>query len=239
MARTDQSQFKCPICGYSGLFADHSVGANIKRKYAFCPRCGAAERHRLQSKVLDVILPEFAATSKSALHFAPETFFVNALKGSFGSYKTSDLFRNDTDIRADICDLPLPDASVDFVYASHVLEHVPDDRRAIAEIYRILRPGGIAILPVPIYSTGNRSSDHTVEYGRPRKEEEGHVRAPGLDYFDRYLEVFEDVRIYCSEEFPVIPNDNQLYIRAPSGGPDVIYDLLPDYVPVCRKSDAS
>ena len=92
----------------------------------------------------------------------------------------------------DLQHLPFSDNSYDFVFASHVLEHIPDDRKAISEIRRILRPNGVAMLPVPIYS------EKTVEFSEPDPNEFGHVRAPGLDYFDRYQPYFSKVARFDS-----------------------------------------
>ena len=231
LAAEGKDRFSCPLCGFEGVFVDYRAGSGKgSRHYALCPNCEAAERHRLQSRTLDIVLPAFASKEKSVLHFAPERFFQERLRSAFGVYRTADLFRNDVDVKADMCDLPVPDQSVDLIYASHVLEHVPDDRKAIAELARILKPGGMAILPVPIYSTGP-----TVEYGQPRPEEDGHVRGPGLDYFDRFRDVFPEVVVYTSKDFSSRPKDNQLFVRVKnpeSGAPD---EMILDYVPVCRR----
>ena len=87
------------------------------------------------------------------------------------------------------------DASFDFVYASHVLEHIRDDAKAISEVRRVLRPNGFAIIPVPIVGTS------TVEYDEPNPHEFGHVRAPGPDYYDRYEQFFQKVDRFRSEDF--------------------------------------
>jgi SAM-dependent methyltransferase len=210
------------------MFATMHGGGGPDREYAICPDCGSCERHRLQKEVLDRVLPDFEPSRKSILHFAPERFLKRRLKAAFGVYKTADLFRADVDIKADITHLPVPDESYDVVYASHVLEHVPDDRKAVAEIYRILNPGGMAILPVPINSAGK-----TEEYGEPRPEEHGHVRSPGLaDYFDRYREVFDNVTVFSSDDFEGDGWDHQIYIRTRTSEGDA---RTPDFVPVCIK----
>jgi SAM-dependent methyltransferase len=98
---------------------------------------------------------------------------------------------------ADLTRLPFEDGCFDVVIASHVLEHIQDDRAAIGEIFRVLGIGGIAILPVPIVHSGR-----TVEYGAPRPDEEMHVRAPGLDYFDRFTDAGFRVQSRCSSDFP-------------------------------------
>ena len=211
------------------------TAAVVVRTYAICPDCGAAERHRLQAKVFDAILPPFLPQTKAALHVAPEPFFTDLLRRQFAVYKTTDLTHSTVDIKADLCRLPLDDGSFDFVFASHVLEHIPDDRAAIREIHRILKPNGMAVLPVPIVC------HNTVEYPGPIETEAGHVRGPGPDYFDRYREVFADVRVYTSEDFG---GDSQLYIfedRSNTPNPRTPYrtPMLGarhlEYVPVCIK----
>lgn len=82
------------------------------------------------------------------------------------------------------------------MFASHVLEHIREDIQAISEIRRVLRPGGIAILPVPIVCS------RTIEYPSPNPQEAGHVRAPGLDYFRRYEEFFSRLVVHASGTFP-------------------------------------
>ena len=67
------------------------------------------------------------------------------------SYRTADLYAEGVDDRADIADLSCyATASVDLFLCSHVLEHVADDRRAMRELRRILRPGGRGMLLVPV-----------------------------------------------------------------------------------------
>ena len=89
----------------------------------------------------------------------------------------------------------IPGSSVEFLMASHVLEHIKEDEAAIAEVVRVLSPGGIAILPVPIVAP------RTIEYPRPVPTEFHHVRAPGLDYYDRYRKHFARVEVHTSEDF--------------------------------------
>ncbi|MCM3904874.1 MAG: class I SAM-dependent methyltransferase, partial [Pyrinomonadaceae bacterium] len=80
-------------------------------------------------------------------------FIKNAaskLPGAF-VYRTADLFREDVNDRVDIMDMwGYRDESVDFFICSHILEHVSDDRKALSELYRILKPNGQGILVVPI-----------------------------------------------------------------------------------------
>ncbi len=132
-----------------------------------------------------------------------------------------------------LLELPFADESYDFVYASHVLEHISDDNKAIAEIRRILRPDGVAILPVPL--TGEK----TIEYPQPNPNEAYHVRAPGLDYYDRYNKYFSRVEKFTSDMFS---QNYQLFIYEDrTKWPTDDCPLLPpsegkrhiDLVPVC------
>lgn len=191
-----KKKFKCPICGYFGPFRDARPSTGV-RLHAKCLRCGSLERHRLQRMVVDAVLGALDTTNMRMLHFAPESFFENTFRSKFGSYETADIEMDGVDHIVDLQSLPFDSGTYDLVYASHVLEHVRDDHAAIAEIRRILKPGGLAVLPVPL------AGDTTIEYPTPNPLESMHVRAPGLDYFQRFLPHFREVVIYKSEMFPV------------------------------------
>jgi hypothetical protein len=114
-----------------------------------------------------------------------------------------------------------------------VLEHIPNDKKAIQEIRRILKPDGIAILPVPLVA------ESTIEYPEPNPHETYHVRAPGVDYFDRYTLYFSRIEKYTSDS---LPEKYQLFIYEDrSRWPTVQCPLRPamegdrhiDIVPVC------
>jgi SAM-dependent methyltransferase len=232
LKNSTKEHFTCPICGYSGPFRDFGKSRHI-RKNATCPKCGAAERHRLQYLALCSLLDEHKTGEKSMLHFAPEPFFQIFFSKRFGTYETADLSMQGVDHKADLQSLPFKDKSYDFVFASHVLEHVIDDNAAIAEIRRILKPGGIAVLPVPLVA------EKTVEYPEPNKHEDYHVRAPGFDYFDKYARHFSRVEQIDSYAFP---EQYQLFIHSDrTGWPTDKSPLRPpmkgekhvDIVPVC------
>lgn len=227
-------RFSCPGCGYRGAFVPAGGPGRSKRPHARCPVCGAAERHRLQIDVIERVLPTLNVPPDAlAVHFAPDPAVAERLRSTFAHYLTADLDGVGVDRVADLRELPFEDGSVFLLYASHVLEHVDHDRKAIAEIRRVLAPGGVAFLPVPVLCA------QTVEYGSPNPHEHNHVRAPGLDYFDRYRAVFPRVEVYDSLQFPLehqllVYEDRSFYptperpLRTPmNGGP------FRDYVPVC------
>lgn len=156
----------------------------------------SSSRHRLQHLAFRHLSEHYDFSDKVLLHFAPEACMQDFLRQMVGTYYTSDICAKGVDCLADICHLPFEPESCDVIFASHVMEHIHDDRAALKEIWRILKPGGMAILPVPVLGPC------TVEYPERNMEEYEHVRAPGLDYFKRYEEVFPEVRIFSSEDFP-------------------------------------
>jgi SAM-dependent methyltransferase len=229
-------RFRCPICRYEGPFKVAGQNAGV-RQHAECPACGALERHRLQVLVLEALSSTLNFSAMEGLHVAPEACLKNYLRPRLKRYTTSDLAMSGVDVQADLCRLPFGDGAFDLIFASHVLEHIEDDNAAIAEIARVLRSGGVAILPVPIISP-----DKTVEYPGPNAHEDGHVRAPGLDYFERFAPRFASVRTYSSHDFDPAyqtfiyeersawPRD-RMPLRPTSPGPKHV-----EYVPVCVKS---
>ena len=93
---------------------------------------------------------EFFSKKLKVLHFAPEQAFYKRFRNlSNLDYTTTDLNSPLADVKADICDLPFKNESFDFILCNHVLEHIPDDKKAMQELYRILKPGGTAILQIP------------------------------------------------------------------------------------------
>lgn len=187
----NKQHFICPICNYHGPF----YGVNTE-KHEHCPKCGANERIRLQYLVVERLRRTYQLSKMSVLHFAPERALQAYFRGIFQQYHSADLVNPQVDHQADLLNLPFGNQSYDFVFASHVLEHIENDQKAMSEIRRVLRPGGIAILPVPIVSV------KTIEYVAPNPDECGHVRAPGPDYFERYAQHFSKIEIFSSSDFP-------------------------------------
>jgi SAM-dependent methyltransferase len=123
-----------------------------------CPSCQATDRDRLFALYLQDYLSGVPASSAvKMVDFAPSaplSDFIRreiARSGHNISYRTADAFAEGVDDKVDITELrPYQDGEFDFFICSHVLEHVSDDRKAIRELHRILRPGGKGILMVPI-----------------------------------------------------------------------------------------
>jgi len=128
------------------------------------------------------------------LHFAPEPAFYEIFKKSNNIlYDTIDLNSPLADIKADICNLPLKDDTYDFILCNHVLEHIEDDLKAMSELYRVLKKGGIGIFQVPIdLKRENTYEDSSIKSIKERNKEFGqydHVRIYGMDYFERLKSV--------------------------------------------------
>jgi SAM-dependent methyltransferase len=182
-------KYDCPICGYHGPFMDKN-----NRLRAKCPKCGELERARMAMLVVNQIYDDKKASKTDVLHISPENFLRKIFKEKYKSYISSDLYREDVDRQFDIQSIPYPDNSFDLVFASHVLEYVKNDRQAIQEIKRVLRPGGLAFLPVPMLH------DKTIDF-EERPPNKRIIRETGIDYFNRYREVFSEVTIYEPSSF--------------------------------------
>jgi len=84
------------------------------------------------------------------LHIAPEQCFLKLFKNQKNiTYTSADLYSPIADVKADICDLPFEDNTFDVVFCNHVLEHIEDDKKAMSELYRVLKPGRNGCFPNP------------------------------------------------------------------------------------------
>jgi hypothetical protein len=189
----------CPICGHIGRFFSYEFPLAADQT---CPSCLSLTRHRALAICAD---QEAVFEAKDILHFAPEPSLTKYIrKKGVKSYKTCDLFKPDVDLRIDICNIDLPDHSFDLVLCLHVLEHVPDDRKAMAELRRILRPGGMAVIMVPLEEGLDETyenpsivseADRLIHFGQ-----EDHLRTYGRDLRDRLREAKFSLREWVSRE---------------------------------------
>lgn len=159
------------------------------RPNVLSPGTLSLERHRLIWVYLQRET-DFFQTPAKVLHMAPEKAFLSRLKKmSHLDYTTCDLESPLADIKADICDLPFADASFDWVLCNHVLEHIPNDTKAMEELFRVLKPGGTALLQVPLDPKREVAfEDNNVTDKAERTKIFGqydHVRVYGMDYFEK------------------------------------------------------
>ena len=179
----------CPICA-RGFKRFHSGGV-IPRPNAMCPACGSLERHRLLWAALDKLWQgdELCQQGKM-LHVAPEAALEPKFR-EFFEYISIDLNDHQAMVAMDLTALDFPDAHFDAIVCNHVLEHIRCDRKALAEIYRVLKPGGWASIQVPI------KGEITLEDPRitdPLERirnfgQDDHVRQYGWDYTQRLEKV--------------------------------------------------
>lgn len=182
--RGAQKRRECPICGWQG-FSFLEGGDEKKRRYdCRCPKCGSVERHRLAYMVAEKLAKLDFST---VLHVAPERELAAYLQGKSSDYLSIDLY-NDAMAKMDITALELPDDSQSLIWISHVLEHVEDDASAISEMYRVLRPSGMAFVQVPIWRKATYE-DFSIQDSVERQKhfyQPDHVRLYGWDIVDRF-----------------------------------------------------
>ena len=206
------NKFTDPIDGKSfRMFLPYGYGN--QRNNVLSPSTLSLERHRLlwlylqnetdffqseldsdspvtQNKRIKLRKDAETSSALKVLHFAPEQEFYKRFKKQTNiEYTTTDLLSPLADVKADICNLPFEDNTYDILFCNHVLEHIPDDTKAMQELYRVLKPGGMGIFQIPQdLSRATTFSDNTIIDQKERARIFGqydHVRVYGRDYFDK------------------------------------------------------
>jgi SAM-dependent methyltransferase len=191
----------CPLCGNSARkFHSHGldfevltrrqVVGGMRRDNDRCPICHACDRTRLMMHYLETVVG-VGTKPVSILHVAPDFGLYLWLKRQQGvTYTGSDIdaarYRHISNIvTADLTKAPFADQSFDVVVCSHVMEHIPDDRKAMAEVLRILKPGGHALLLTPLAIDG-LGTQEDITLNNPAEQERrfgqwDHLRIYGKD----------------------------------------------------------
>lgn len=202
------NRFTDPIDGKSfRMFLPY--GYDTQRNNVLSPSTLSLERHRLlwlylqnetdffQSELVSDSNPNRVklrdaetGSALKVLHFAPEQEFYKRFKKQENiDYTTTDLLSPLADVKADICNLPFGDNTYDIIFCNHVLEHIPDDTKAMQELFRVLKPGGMGIFQIPqdLSRTKTFSDDSIVDQKERAKifGQYDHVRVYGRDYFDK------------------------------------------------------
>lgn len=198
-------------------------GYGKQRNNVLSPSTLSLERHRLLWLYLQNETDFFSA-EKKVLHFAPEQCFLKRFRKLNNiDYTTTDLLSPIADVKADICNLPFKDNSYDVILCNHVLEHIPDDTKAMQELYRVLKPQGMAILQIP--QDLNRKvtfEDDSITDKKERAKIFGqydHVRVYGRDYFNKLRSIgfmveevdytatlhIQTIEKYCLAKGEIIP----------------------------------
>ncbi len=179
----------CPLCqsrfrSFQPLIKDQYSRLNARQ----CPICRSMERHRLVWLVLSSQTDMFDGRAKKMLHIAPEKILEEKFRQTDGlDYLSGDLDSSRAMEQMDITDIPYPDETFHVIYCSHVLEHVPEDVKAMREFYRVLKTGCWALIVVPVMAE-TTFEDPQVTTPEERKRVFGHpehVRICGKDYKKR------------------------------------------------------
>lgn len=207
----------CPCCGWRGRRFNDYIQVGHRVDNAACPQCASYSRHR---SLFLWASREFKLGDKSgvALVFAPEKASARLWSDAprLNVCRVDLEAGRDVDLLADMRALPIASDSVDLIWCHHVLEHVGDDRAAIKELSRVLRPAtGELIVSVPMGAGAT-----TDEYGFPDPALSGHWRLYGFDFVDRLAEGGLSV---SPIDFKVSDEERRLYA----------IELKPCYV--CRK----
>jgi hypothetical protein len=198
------------------------------RPNALAPHSLSLERHRLIWLYLKN-RTDFFTSPKRVLHIAPEFCFIKPFKKLRNlEYITGDLISPWADVKLDVQNIPFPDSHFDVVICNHVLEHVDDDRKAMMELLRVMKPGGFGVFQVPLdYSIDITLEDKSIDTPELREKhykQRDHLRLYGRDYAQRLRTVGFDV----TEDDYVRTLPNDLVQRYALSKDEILY--------ICRKN---
>ena len=181
---------RCPCCGWSLRSFVDKWSLLSTTPDGYCPRCNSKARHRRIWLFLDRDLA-VSTTPRRILDVGPWSSLGWGFRRlPLVSYTGVDLRRRHqhVGVQGDITVAPFRDRSFDIVLCNHVLEHIDDDRAAIDELHRLVRPGGLAVVSVPLRAEGPTFEDASITSPEDRERffgERGHVRFYGLDLQER------------------------------------------------------
>jgi SAM-dependent methyltransferase len=189
----------CNICGNKEEFLNTKIFAKLElsvfRDKMYCPKCHSQERHRFIWEYLKA--NKHLINNKIVTHCSSEPCLENQIKKLTNFYFPIDL--NPSPYRQtqmDIQEMKFFSDSIDTFICSHVLEHVPDDNKAIKEISRILKKDGTALLLIPI-----NGREHTTEFSTPNKKDFDHMRDYG------YIDFMDKLKLYFTSVKRILPQD--------------------------------
>lgn len=200
------TRYTCPCCGWHIRAFNDGNAFLKKRTLSYCPRCNSKSRHRRIWLFL---------RNKTNLFMDPIKLFEVSPKVSFArrftqlsniQYLGADItLRPYISLKMDLTATALKAESFDAVLCIHVLEEIIEDRRAMDEIYRVLKPGGWAVVSVPTEMDRPTYEDASITNPKERKQafgEPDHVRVYGYDLPDRLKESGFDVQLDLAQDIP-------------------------------------
>lgn len=200
LKKNSTKSFFCPICKTFSYSFDPKVNLfknEGPRKNEKCPKCKSFKRHRFiycfleHQGLLDI-------SNLRVLHIAPERCFLKTFEKMWGkNYITADLNAKNVKMEMDITKVQIKDETFDFILCNHVLEHIEDDKRALSELFRLLKKGGKVVVTVPI--SGEKTfEDFKIKDPKERLKyfgQKDHVRKYGLDIVKKLAKVGFEVKI--------------------------------------------
>lgn len=226
------TRHQCPCCGWRLRTFTHGGSSLRSRANGYCPRCNSKARHRRDWLYMEKHTELFTSALR-VLHVSPKYALARRLAREPNlEYVAGDLERRPhVSIRFDLTSLPLRSESFDAAICIHVLEHIEDDAAAMAELFRVIRPGGWAFISVPVRLDHPTHEDAAITTPHDRLREFGetdHVRYYGYDLVAR-LEA-AGFRVTLDEAAALIPStmeryglladENIFFCKKPSAPPD-------------------
>jgi ubiquinone/menaquinone biosynthesis C-methylase UbiE len=221
----------CPICSeWSLSLVDFDLGFGKYFTMVYCPKCKSHPRHRLLYIYLKRIFDNYDGPV-NLLHFAPETGLTNLLNSYPNiNYLSIDLIDENAMQKEDITNLSFKEETFDFILNIHVLEHIANEKKALSELLRVLKPGGAALIGVPIIVEQIKTfEDNTITDPNERARlfgQHDHVRSNGRDFIKRLEKSGFAV-------FPVFAND---YLNVED---TIKFGIYKDYFFLCFKGSGS
>ncbi|MBP1669538.1 MAG: hypothetical protein H6Q21_1904 [Bacteroidetes bacterium] len=209
------SAVRCTICG--GKFTGFIPLASGD---LLCPRCGSLPRQR---RLWIILQPFIHPESRiNILHFSPSRILQKKLRRKIPLYYTTSDYdrKSGTDKHFDITRIPEPDDRYGLIICFHVLEHIPDDRQAIRELYRVTKPEGRVFLQTP-FKEGNMVEDKTITTAADR-----------LHHFGQE----DHVRVYSVEGLAGRLEEAGFSVQAEQYSADPVLGLKEETVLICSKT---
>lgn len=179
-------KYHCNLCEQELPYFAHVSNRLRIKWHSVCPNCNSRPRHRGLKVLYQEVLRDLE--NPKVIHFAPEPVFYPIFENLANNYKTTDFFLDDVDFpKEDIQALSFEAESYDIALCNHVIEHVPEDDKAIAEVARILKKDGLAIFTIP----GDWHRNKTVPF--KDLSFNGHYRDYGMDVVELFSRSFSNV----------------------------------------------
>jgi SAM-dependent methyltransferase len=150
------TQYECNVCGFQ--LSQFVQLSHMNEK--LCPKCGSLPRTR---RLVHLLFSEIGIKGKDILHFSPpKAINKKIIEGHPASYVTTDyLDEFEADKKLDITNIEEPDSIYDLIICYHVLEHIEADEKAMAELFRILKPNGLVLIQTP-FKSGEIYEDYNI-----------------------------------------------------------------------------